>query len=470
MTTTPAGDSNSAQNPGSGSGDQAVEVKFDPAAAHMNTPRIRPVRGFPVTAKAPDGAEHQMLGLADARQVSDRMVVAMPGFAHVLQQMDGSRNVDTLLAQIGRGLTRPALEGFIAQLDGAGLIEGPTFRNMLQKMHDEFDSQAVLPPGTTAQFTDALLANDPESPTDEPARSQHAAKLLRNTFDQYIAEALKDAADPAFTTLPKAIVAPHLDYPRGGLNYASVYGRLRVADRPDRIIILGTNHFGEATGICACDKGFSTALGACEVDTALVAALRAALGDKLFAHRFDHEREHSIELQVAWIQHVFGTGADGKYPPVFAALIHDPATANGESYDGKGVALQPFVDAMKTAIAKLPGRTLIVASADLSHVGPAFGDQQMLIGDGEAAEPAEQFRNAVFRADDEALGLVVNNKPAELVASMAWQQNPTRWCSLGNLVATLLIVEPKEIKLLRYGPVMDPQGQGMVTSVAMVMG
>lgn len=448
-------------------------IKFDASLAHHMRPVIRAVRGFPVKATAPDGTEHQMLGLADARQVSERMVVTFPGFGVVIPLLDGTRDVDQIVQQVGRGLTRDMLEQFIAQLDGAGLILGPNYDAMVADMRKAFDSQAILPPGTTAGVCDALLNNSEETKSipEGPEREAAAARKLREYFDAMIAEALKDVADPALTSLPKAIVAPHLDYPRGGLNYAAIYGRLRVADRPDRIVILGTNHFGESTGVCGCDKGFSTALGECQIDQGLMNALKSKLGEALFANRFDHEREHSIELQIPWIQHVFGKDAQGNYPKVFAALVHDPVVANGESYDGKGVALQPFVDALKQAMSELPGRTLVICSADMSHVGPAFGDQRPLLGeDGtEQGEAAAQFRNSVFQTDDEMLGLVVQNKPAELVASMAWQQNPTRWCSVGNIVAGLMVVEPTDVRLLRYGPVIDEQGTGMVTSVAMVM-
>jgi predicted class III extradiol MEMO1 family dioxygenase len=444
---------------------------FNNNLPHHTRPKIRAIRGFPVQAKAPDGTEHQMLGLADARQISDRVAVVMPGVSLVLPLMDGSRSIDQIVMEIGRGLTRSVMEQLIAQLDGAALLEGPAFEELLAKMRADFDSQPILPPGSTAAFVDAMLSEDTEAPADEPARSEYAARRVRTYFDSLIAEALADVPDPAFTALPKAIVAPHLDYPRGGLNYAAVYGRLRVADRPDRVIILGTNHFGVSTGIAACDKGFSTVLGACEIDTDLASGLRSALGDAIFANRFDHEREHSIELQVTWIQHVFGKDAGGRYPKVFGALVHDPVVKNGESYDGQGVALQPFVDALKAQLAKLPGKTLIVSSADLSHVGRAFGDEVTLAAEegSEEAQGAEQARNRVFGMDDEMLGLVVGNKPSELVASMAWQQNPTRWCSVGNLVATLMVAQPADVRMLRYGPVMDPQGLGMVTSAAMVM-
>ena len=450
---------------------QPNQHKFDPAAPHMNRPKLRPVRAFPAQAKSPDGKEFQMMGLADARQISDQIVMVVPAMQLVLPLMDGSRDLDQISQQVGRGLTRQMLEGIVAQLDDAGLIEGPKFQAMAAKVREQFDSSDVLPPASTAQFADAIVADGvqkSEIKEDAPQteKDTYSAKRLREILDLWIAEALKSAADPAFDKLPKAIVAPHLDYHRGWVNYASVYGRMRVVDRPDRIVILGTNHFGESTGVCACDKGYSTVFGACEADTEMVAAMKKSLGENLFKHRFDHEREHSIELHMPWIQHVFGPGPDGKFPKVFGVLVHDPAVKNGESYDGNGVALQPFVDALKAAISSLPGKTLVVSSADLSHTGPAFGDKQTLAGE---EQPATEFRNKIFGHDREMLNLVLQNKPSELVAAMAWQQNPTRWCSTGNLVATLMATQPSEIKLLNYTAAMDEQGMAMVASAALVM-
>lgn len=456
----------------------AAPAAFDPSAPHQLRPRLRPVRGFPAAAKGPDGKEYQMLGLADARQISDKVVITMPAAVHLLPLLDGQNELDGIVAKIGRGLTRPVLEQLVAQLDDAGLLEGPRFEAIAAKMRADFDATTVLPPGTTAAFTDSLLqeAGEGGQPVDAAAglsdaqRDELARARLRQTFDAWIDRALAEAADPALTALPRVIVAPHLDYPRGWMNYAAVYGRLRVADRPDRVVILGTNHFGESTGVTGVDKGFSTVLGACELDSALLEDLRARLGAdnaaRLLRHKYDHEREHSVELQIAWVQHVFGTDDQGRFPRVLAALIHDPTVKNGESYDGTGLALEPFVEALRGAIAAAPGRTLIVASADLSHAGPAFGDKEPMAGDDDAAQ---QRRNAVFARDREMLSLLEQGKHAELVSAMAWESNPTRWCSIGNLVAAQMVARPGTTRLLNYAAAMDEQGVALVSSCAMVM-
>jgi AmmeMemoRadiSam system protein B len=413
-----------------------------------------------------------MLGVADATQISDKVCLMLPAVQLVLPLMDGSRGLDQIVTEVGRGLTRPVIEQIVAQLDDAGLIEGPTFAGMMAKMKEAFDKHPTLPPATTANFVDQLIADAQEQgqlgkAAGEEEKVAFGRKRLSEALDQFIAAALKEVPDPGWNDLPRGVIAPHLDYGRGWLNYASVYGRFRVAERPERVLILGTNHFGLSSGVCACDKGYETALGVCEADTELLEKLKGRLGaegaSKLLANRYDHEREHSVELHIPWIQHVFGTDAGGRYPKVLGVLVHDPAVNNGESYDGQGLSLDAFVEAMKGALGEVGGRTLIVSSADLSHCGPAFGDEAPLAGEGE---PAVGARNKVFQHDQDLLGHVANRRIPELIAAMAWQQNPTRWCSTGNLIATLRLTEPGEVKLLNYAAAMDQEGMSMVTSVA----
>lgn len=457
--------------PGAGDPDQGPnQPAFDQNAAHQQTPKLRKVRGFPLPAQGPDGKQQVFLGIADAQQISPKMIATSPAFQAVLPLMDGSRSIDQIVSEVGRGLSRPMMEHLIAQLDDAALIEGPTFDAMLEKVRADFDASETLPPASTAQLADALVMQEFGQEATDEQKAQHAPAKLGAAMDQWVDAALKDADNPSLDALPKAIVAPHIDYPRGWMNYGAIWGRLRVVDRPDRVVVLGTNHFGQATGVCGCDKGYQTPLGTCPVATDLVEALRRHLGNSdaeiLFRDRYDHENEHSIELQVPWIQHVFGTDDAGSHVPVFGALIHDPTVNNGASYDGAGLGLDRFVAGMRAAIEELGGRTLVVSSADLSHVGPAFGDQQNVAAQDEQGN---QFRQQVAQTDQEMLKVIVERRPDDLVSSMAWQQNPTRWCSIGNLVATMKIVEPESVELLNYAAAVDQQGATMVSSAALVM-
>lgn len=443
--------------------------KFDPSAAHQRRPKVRPIRGFAAQGQGPDGQPVPILGLADARQISEKVVFTAPAVQVILPLMDGSRDLAQIVTEVGRGLTQEMMQQLVAQLDDAALLEGPVFEALLARVRKDFDAADILPPAGSAEFADTVVDAAYQGKATDEQKAAEGPQRVREVFDKWMAAVVEKATDPSFDRLPAAIVAPHIDYSRGWMNYAAVYARMRVCDRPDRVVVLGTNHFGMGTGVVGSDKGYRTPLGECELDRDLVHSLKATLpdsGQSLFAHRYDHENEHSIELQMMWVQHVFGQDGSGKYPKVFGALIHDPAVANGASYDGNGVSLQDFVNALKTSLSRLGGRTLIIASADLSHCGPAFGDQRPLAGEDPEVQ---QQRNKIVQHDMEMLQLVQENKPGDLMGAMAWQQNPTRWCSTGCLCAALMTVEPSEIKLINYAAAMDSQGMTLVSSAAMAM-
>ena len=105
----------------------------------------------------------------------------------------------------------------------------------------------------------------------------------------------------------------------------------------------------------------------------------------------------------------------------------------------------------------------MISSADLSHVGPSFGDQvNLLEQEGEGAAK----RNEVVGHDREMLKHLEEGRPEDLVGAMAWQQNPTRWCSTGNLVAGMKACGAGHLRVLRYNAALDQQGQAMVSGVA----
>src|SRR5688500_2712422 len=105
----------SQQNPlptGPEGGQPLPQASFDPQAAHQQRPRLRPVRGFPVEVNG-----QTMMGLTDARQISDRMVIAPVATQQILGMLTGERTVREIVAEVGRGLTEENLQSFVAQLD-----------------------------------------------------------------------------------------------------------------------------------------------------------------------------------------------------------------------------------------------------------------------------------------------------------------------------------------------------------------
>ncbi|TVQ78479.1 MAG: AmmeMemoRadiSam system protein B [Phycisphaeraceae bacterium] len=457
---------------------------FDASKPHHARPHLRPtVQGQPVGVKNPQGQQQVMLALGDRAQIAERSVVTSPLAQFMLGQMNGERDVraiaDAAAKQASQAnvpqeaiphINEDNVKLLVAQLDNAGLLMGPTFNEILHKFREQFDDSDTLPPASTASTADVLVQQEIGEEATDDQKKELGPEKLREAMEKWIDEALKPVEDPSLDTLPRAVIVPQLDYFRGWMNYAHVYGRLRVVDRPDRVVILGANNFGFGTGVVGCNKSYETPLGRCDYDKDFADRLCARLGpentEKLWKDRYDHEREHSIEVQLPWIQHVFGDAEKGDCPPVFGVLVHDPSRNNGESYDGKGLGILPFIDALKGAIADAPGKTLVICSANLSHMGRSFGDQTPFAGDSAEANAA---RNKVLQHDREMIQLVSDGKAEELVSSLAWQQNPTRWNSTGAIVATMKALDAKKVRLLNFAAAGDNQSFAFISSMAAII-
>ena len=141
----------------------------------------------------------------------------------------------------------------------------------------------------------------------------------------------------ATSSFPHLIVAPHVDYARGGPVYAWAYHALASAtERPELVVIFGTDHMG-ARPFALTKKHYDTPLGRLTTDVALVDALtervRQSVGERaaqdLFADEHHHRTEHSIELSANWLRHIFGNDADNDDIKVLR-IGHDPTlTAQG---------------------------------------------------------------------------------------------------------------------------------------------
>jgi AmmeMemoRadiSam system protein B len=317
----------------------------------------------------------------------------------------------------------------VKKLDELGFLWGPT---------SEALERAKL---------DAIRAKGAFFLPEEARRPEVATEL-----GKFMSQALAAAEDPEFGTPVVGIVAPHLDYARGGSNYAAAYKCLETGarERPDRVVVLGTNHFGLGDGVVMTEFGFETPLGTLRPDAPVLERLRDAFGDKLFKDQIDFAGEHSVNLHLPWIQHLWGD------VPIVAALVPDPTVAMIED-DGARVSAKEFAGGLKTVLAQAGGRTVVVASADLSHVGPQFGDRSAL----DAAR-----RREVEEADREVLREFIEG-PDRMLAHFERNGNAARWCSIGNMFVAATAVPHASREMVAYAQSADPNGGAMVTSAAL---
>jgi len=322
------------------------------------------------------------------------------------------------------------LRQLVARMDELGLLWGPRFEELERVAKAKVESAGHFPASCTMGLGDA----------------SKAAEVL--------GKFLGEAEDPEIDGDVVGLVAPHLDYQHGIVQYASAYKALRPDRRPDRVVLLGTNHFGIGDGVVMSEFGFQTPLGIAPADRAALAFLEKSLGSKrIYADQMDHLGEHSIQLQLPWVQHLYGD------VPVVAALIPDPLRPMVAD-DGARATTDEFVAALTTALNELGGRTLFIISSDLSHVGPQFGDP------GPVTDP---IAAQVEQLDRERLRLFCAGNPDAFVAPFVAQNNISRWCSLGNMSTLLRLAKPASVELIDYRQMRDTNAGAMVTCAAVAI-
>lgn len=391
-------------------------------------PLLRALEAYEVPSE--DGMN---AALRDPSGLADSIIAMSPAALLIVSMMDGSRTCRQIRQEVltlhGQILPAEKLENIIERLREVHFLEGKEFEAYYQGLQDRYHLAGVR----DMRDTEALGI------TDDSGR----------LFDELLATTDPKQADVTH----RGIVAPHLDYPRGAPCYASAYGSLVGRCVPDRVVVLGTNHFGRSTGAVATSLDFSTPLGTTPNDVEFLDRLEANCGN-LRTFELDHAKEHSIELQVAWLQHLFGADRF-KLVPI---LCSDPCGPTGTaSYDGQGVDLLTLADALRDLIECNGDDTLIVAGADLSHVGGAFGDDRVL---------DEDFLGEVRQRDQSTLDHYTSNGPERFRQAVAEGDNPTRVCSAGCMFVLATALSDAKASLLDYHQAVDQPSQTCVTCAA----
>ena len=168
------------------------------------------------------------------------------------------------------------------------------------------------------------------------------------TLARELAQMLDDAPQKQVAR-PKAIIVPHAGYAYSGPIAASIYaslGALRGTVR--RITLLGPTHRIAVSGLALpASTAFATPLGTVPIDQQAVAAIVDL--PQVIVHAATHAQEHSLEVQLPFLQTVFG---DFSLLPL---AVGDPSP-----------------EQVAEVLERLWGgeETLIVISSDLSHYLP----------------------------------------------------------------------------------------------------
>ncbi len=174
-------------------------------------------------------------------------------------------------------------------------------------------------------------------------------KILRRDIGRYLETA--ETGNPPSDI--RAVISPHAGYLYSG--QVAAYGYKAVSSHTyDTVIILAPSHRAYFQGIAIWDEGaFKTPLGSVTVDSQSAAGLLSSKG-VFRANKDVHRGEHSLEVQLPFLQYVF---KEFQLLPLLVGVADEKEY--GEAAEG-----------LAEVISESERRFLIVASTDLSHYYP----------------------------------------------------------------------------------------------------
>ncbi|MCS6803320.1 MAG: AmmeMemoRadiSam system protein B [Chloroflexota bacterium] len=358
-----------------------------------------------------------MLLLQDRQGFLPGPILAPPAVALLLSLCDGTRDIPTLAAALqlrtGEAVRVDDVQQIVDELDEALVFESERF----------FAAQA-------AQLAEYRA---------QPHRLPYHAGLV---YPERVDDLLDQIAGWCPPTRPaddgvRAVISPHIDYARGGPVYGETWQAAAAAARAaDTIVIFGTDHVGSPGRLTLTRHGYRTPFGLLPPDSPTIAAAARAIGEEeAFAEELHHRTEHSIELAAVWLHWAL----EGKPTPIVPILCGSfyPYTA-GERDPAHDRTFAALLDALHTALAGK--RVLVVAAADLAHVGPAFGDPPF------RAREQERLREQ----DERTLAALCAGDFEQFFGDLRAERDARKYCGLPPIYLTLRYLAESRGEVLRY--------------------
>jgi MEMO1 family protein len=176
------------------------------------------------------------------------------------------------------------------------------------------------------------------------------------------------------------LVVPHAGYMASGPVAAHAYHRLAEDGKPNVVVIFGPNHTGRGSALSIMNEGvWRTPLGDVKIDAETANQIVGASGIIDVDDRA-HAYEHSIELQLPFLQYLYGSGF--RFVPVCFGMqdlvsSREVGEAVAEALKGKN--------------------GLVIASSDLTHYEPQERAEKkdMLAVDAALAMDEEEYYRVV---------------------------------------------------------------------------
>lgn len=229
-------------------------------------------------------------------------------------------------------------------------------------------------------------------------------------------------------SLPATLVGgivPHAGWTFSGPTAGHVFAALDARRQPKTVILFGADHHRSTRSGSAFGSGrWISPMGPVDIDEALAEQITST-GDVVRDDPYAHNKEHSLEVQVPFVQHAW---PDAKILPIVVA-------PTGQAIDvGQSVA---------AAVQAAKGDVVIVGSTDLTHYGPNYGFTPEGVG-------AEALAWAKDVNDRRLIDAILNLDAEGALTDAAANRSA---CGAGAIVATIAACKQlgaTEAKLLEH--------------------
>jgi hypothetical protein len=361
------------------------------------------------------------LFIRDPYRYSDAMLVIPPPLIECLECFDGAHTALDLRAALVRITGELQVGEIEAQLttalDQAGFLENETFEAMRDRHRAAFAAEPIrLPAHAGGAY-----------PAD--------ADALSDTMRRYSDGATPPVPDPNLI----GIAAPHVSPEGGWQSYRDAYSLLAPEHRHRTFIILATSHYGAPERFGLTRKPFRTPLGDVATDTATVDWLAARAPQSIQMEDFCHSFEHTIELQLIFLQHALGP--DVRIVPILCGPFARSVYQGGKPESDPKV--QAFFEALSELREREASNLFWILGVDMAHMGARYQDRF-------SAQANEGQMSAVDVRDRQRIDCI-NTSDADGFWNLVQEnRDDLKWCGSSPFYTFLKTAPGARGQLLRY--------------------
>jgi AmmeMemoRadiSam system protein B len=186
-----------------------------------------------------------------------------------------------------------------------------------------------------------------------PSDPAELSELIDRCYTHRLGPGRPPPAPPTSASVV-AVVSPHAGYVYSGPVAAHSYLHVSSMRSPDLIVVVAPNHYGVGSGVSTFKEGYwETPLGSMRVDEGASRRL-VELCDLVSADPEAHRLEHSLEVQLPFLQKLYGDSV----PLLPISLLF-------QDIDTSAAVARAIVRVIQGR------RAVLVASSDLTHYEPA---------------------------------------------------------------------------------------------------